>query len=224
MSDTQEETMETRSGEQPRSLAIFGASGRLGRALVAQALVQGHQVTALVRQDDGTFEVHPRLRVVAVDLDREDDVAAAIRGRDAVISALGSRAPMQPHTDVQDGVGRVIAAMRRAGVGRLVSVGAAGLLPGEGGRLRGEVGLPPFLQHAFADHRAAFERVRATDLDWTVLCPPFMPEGARTGTYRTAVEDLPAGGQQIATGDVADLALQVLRSPGMQQARIGIAY
>ena len=71
------------------NVLIFGATGGTGRALVEQALVQGHAVTAFARNPAKVRTKHPNLRVVEGNVLDPVSVEAAIRGHDAVLSALG---------------------------------------------------------------------------------------------------------------------------------------
>lgn len=73
-------------------IIIFGAAGGTGRELVKQALAQGHQVTAFVRDSKQSTDNNPNLRVVAGDVRDYATVRDAIAGQDAVISALGTKA------------------------------------------------------------------------------------------------------------------------------------
>jgi len=72
-------------------LLIFGATGGTGRALVEQALEQGHVVTAFARDPVKVRTTHQNLKVMKGDILNYDSVEAAINGQDAVLSALGIR-------------------------------------------------------------------------------------------------------------------------------------
>jgi len=73
------------------NLLIFGATGGTGRALVQQALAQGHVVTAFARDPAKVKTTHENLRVVRGNILDYDSVEAAVRNQDAVVSALGVR-------------------------------------------------------------------------------------------------------------------------------------
>ena len=73
-------------------IIIFGAAGGTGRELVKQALAQGHEVTAFVRSNKQPVQQGPGLKLVAGDVRDYASVRDAIRGHDAVISALGTKA------------------------------------------------------------------------------------------------------------------------------------
>src|SRR5262249_36828095 len=67
----------------------FGASGRTGRQLVEQAVAEGHQVTAIVRNPDGlASDLHGAVRLVKADAMDPNAIAPALADADAVVSAL----------------------------------------------------------------------------------------------------------------------------------------
>jgi len=205
-------------------LTILGASGRVGRQVAQLALARGHEVTVCVR-DAARWSGAPAVRVRVVG--SATDMAAvreAIRGADVVVSAVGARDVSQPTTVVTDSVRTLVEAMRAEGLGRAVTVGAAGLLPLPDGRLAGEGNLPPFLVHAFNDHRGALTSLQESGLDWVVVCPPFIPDGERTGQYRLFEERPLEGLGRVSSGDVADLVLRVAEEPRFRQVRVGLSY
>ena len=66
-------------------LAIIGATGARGRAIVQSALGKGASVNILARPPSALSLNHERFQVVAGDLSRPDTVLAALHGCDAVI-------------------------------------------------------------------------------------------------------------------------------------------
>ena len=78
------------------NLLIFGATGGTGGALVEQAVEQGHVVTAFARDPSKVSTTHQNLRVVQGDILDPTSVEAAVRGQDAVLSALGVRVKVWP--------------------------------------------------------------------------------------------------------------------------------
>jgi putative NADH-flavin reductase len=78
------------------NLLILGATGGTGRALVQQALEQGHVVTAFARDPSKIRASHSNLRIVKGDVLDYDSVEAAVRSQDAVLSALGIRPQVGP--------------------------------------------------------------------------------------------------------------------------------
>jgi putative NADH-flavin reductase len=81
--------MEHCGGATGMQLLIFGATGGTGRALVQQALEQGHIVTVFARDPAKVRTTHKNLVVVKGDVSNYGSVEAAVNGQDAVLSALG---------------------------------------------------------------------------------------------------------------------------------------
>ena len=193
-------------------IVVLGASGRTGREVVAQARAQGHEVVAVAR---ATSHVPADVEVVRVGFDdaatTEGAMDGAVRGADAVISALGPRG-RGPTTVCAVGAAAAVAAMTRTGVRRLVVVSASGL-PGEGDDLPTRWLVKPILQrvfrHPYADMARMEEIVRASGLDWTIVRPPRLVDGARTDRYRRVLDRHVRGGHHVAR---ADLAAELLRA------------
>lgn len=112
------------------TIAVLAASGRSGRAFVSAALDAGHVVRAGSRSGQLNF-TRENLTVVGCDATNPQQVAALIRGADAVVSLIGHdrRSPAFVQSDAM----RVlIAAMGEAGIKRLISLTGTGVrLPGD---------------------------------------------------------------------------------------------
>src|SRR6187455_2763809 len=91
---------------------VFGATGGLGRQVVEQARAAGHEVTAFTRATHGD-----------VTTDR-DAVAGALRGQDAVISALGRGNSFRSNQLMARSMDVILPAMEREGVRRLIVTSA----------------------------------------------------------------------------------------------------
>ena len=70
-------------------LIIFGSTGATGRQIVAQALEQGHDVTAFARSPEKLDQKHEKLKVVQGDVLDLASVERAIQGQDVVLCTLG---------------------------------------------------------------------------------------------------------------------------------------
>src|SRR2546423_1079391 len=172
-------------------ITVLGATGGVGGEVVKQALDRGWHVTAVVR-DPARVAVpaQDRLDVVVAGLHEQEKVTAAVEGRDAVLSALGSR-ERKPTTVCADGARVAIAAARATGVKRLLVVSASGMhTEGDGVFTRTLVKpmLGAILKHGFADMLAMEDLVMATELDWTVVRPPMLLNGPRTGVVASRLD------------------------------------
>lgn len=202
-------------------LFILGANGKTGTQLVDLALARGHEVTAFVRSPAKITRRHPRLQVRRGDPRSADELASALPGHDAVLSALGVRPPgaFRRHTLVQECAASTVAAMTRTGVKRLVLVSAAVLFPEKGLRFAFFRWL---LTHISRDLATAEEIVRATPLDWTIVRPPRLiqrPEEA----YRSQRDALPAGGFTMSFRAVAAFMLDAAEQDAHSHEIVGVA-
>lgn len=197
-----------------RILVIGGTRG-IGRATVIQALERGHGLRVLARRQ-------PRLPTrrswrSAVDLQLGDardaaTMADAVADRDAVIVAVGTVPTLRTVTLFSSSIGNVIAAMRRAGVARLVYVTGvgAGDSRGHGGFWFDRIIQPLLLRRIYEDKDRSESMVRASQLDWTIVRPALLTNGPITTRYRiiNAVHHISA--TNIARGDVAHFMLDEL--------------
>lgn len=190
-------------------LAIFGATGGTGQELVAQALAQGHEVTAFVRNPAKLPLTHERLRVIAGDVTDAAAVAQAVAGQDAVLSALGSP-NLQANTVLSDGTRHIIAAMEANGVRRFVCETSLGVgdSHGQPGFMFTHVAVPLFLKHAMADKEIQEKYIKASNLDWIIVRPGGLTDGPRTSEYRHGLAKDISG--RIARADVAEFMLKQL--------------
>lgn len=214
-------------------IALIGATGFVGAAVLDELLQRGHQVTALARQP-AKLNARERLAVVAADVQDSAQVAQAIEGQDALVSAFN---PGWDHPDLyaqfQNGSRAILAGARRAGLQRVLVVGGAGsLYVAPGVQL---VDTPAFTDHvppnivpgARAARDLLTELRGETALDWAFLSPPAgLKPGARTGRYRVGAEDLLMDGDQPAGITVADLAVAIvdeLEAPKHHRQRFTVA-
>jgi uncharacterized protein len=209
------------------NVVVFGARGRVGRHLVRQAVCAGHQVTALVRNPAGLGADTPAVRLVVGSVVDPGAISAALKGQDVAFSALGPSESSWPHSPVSVGIQNITRVMETRLVPRLVTVGLASLLPHPSDGPIGDTMAPSQPSSADEDHRRALEVLQQTSLGWIVVCPPAMPDGNATGTYRVSIEALPEGGHNISPADVANFMLANLAEDLFrrhQRHRVGIAY
>lgn len=101
------------------TLLVFGATGRTGRHFVTIALEAGHQVKALAR-NPGKAQQHTNLEWIQGSVTEQLDLDEYLRGVDAVVCMLGDAQQQQTRSINTEFVQRLIPAMRRQGVKRLL--------------------------------------------------------------------------------------------------------
>src|SRR4051794_2962709 len=110
-------------------IAVFGANGPTGRHLTAQALAAGHEVVAVTRRP-GSPPARPGLHVAVADATDPAAVDAAVKGTDAVLSALGARFSKGTISLYSASATAITDAMARHGVKRLLAISSSIADPG----------------------------------------------------------------------------------------------
>jgi putative NADH-flavin reductase len=199
-------------------ITVFGASGATGKRVVEQALAAGHRVRAVVRDPKSFDASHENLEVVKGDV---MDASTLDVAGDAVVSCIGAR------TRKADGIAargteNILAAMKRAGVKRIVVISAAPLGAPEGAFQRVAFAiLWTFLRDVYGDLRDMETVLEKSEADWTITRPPRLTDGPLTGKYRTAIDR--NVGSSISRADLAREMLRSLDEPGTVHHTVGIA-
>jgi uncharacterized protein YbjT (DUF2867 family) len=219
-------TTDVISQRHPTSVLIVGATGGTGRQLVAQALERGLTVTALVRNPSRLAVEHPRLTVVRGDVLDPDSVEAAMRGQDAVLCALGHKRFFYPTRILSEGTRNILRAMETHGVMRLICETALGI-----GDSAGRMGLyytffviPVILPFYFWDKTRQERAIAQTDVDWAIVRPGALTNGALRGHVRHGSH---VGSflwtVRVPRADVAEFMLDQLTSNTYLRAAPGVA-
>ena len=194
-------------------IAIFGATGRTGIPLCAQALDRGHGVVAHTRSPAKLPFDDDQLTVVEGDAYTGEGVRDAVEGADAVVSVLG-QGDASPDDLLTVAGDNIMEAMEDEGVSRFVTLVGAGVREeGESVSLGGTVvgGLLTLLaRDVLEDATEHARRVRASGLDWTILRVPRLGEGDPGGDYR--IGDLRLGFEAVDRADVAACILDRLEA------------
>ncbi len=195
-------------------IALIGASGNVGSAILNELLQRDYQVTALVR-NPAKIAAQAGVQVLACDVMQPEQLAAAIEGHDAVISAYNPGwGEAQLHDLCITGYERILQGIHKSSVKRVLSVGGAGsLFVAPGVQLVDTPNFPAeYLQPALAMRTVLKMFEAQTDLQWTVISPPIaLIPGPRSGAYRLGQDELlPGEGGAPASISYADLALALV--------------
>lgn len=206
-------------------LAIFGATGQVGKQLVKQALFNGHHVRAFGRNVFTEFNKDEQhLELVKGGVFDEKDVYNTIKGCDAVLSALGGSFD---GTDKSRSLGmkNITQQMQKAGVNRIVALGGMGILNfDENTLLIDTEDYPKEYIPVGEEHRKAFEYLRNSHLSWTFVCSPDIINADATGEFITSANYPPQPNKyKINAGDLALFMLGELSKNNYVKERVGIS-
>ncbi len=195
-------------------LFVLGATGGTGKQIVSQALEGGHDVTLFVRDQAKVGAARPRSRAILGNTEDSAGLTDAIRGHDAVVSALGRGYSFSSEHLIERSVTVIIAAMRSAGVRRLLFMSAMGV--GESvadAPVMARLFFSTLLRGIYADKLAGDRLIAGSDLDWTIVRPSKLTDGPLTGNYRSAERLAMSGMPGISRADVAHFTLKAATDP-----------
>lgn len=211
--------------------AIIGASGFVGAALLKEALLRGHTVTAIVRRPEKIAITDPQLIVKQGDVREPEALAQLIAGHDVVLSAFNANWTSPTlYDDYLDGSRAIEEGVQQSGVKRLLVIGGAGSLEASPGVQL--VDTPQFPADWKAGATAARDYLNLlrqnTTLDWTFLSPAInLVPGERTGMFRLGTEQPIFDEKSESTISAADLAIAALdeiEHPQFIQQRFTVGY
>jgi putative NADH-flavin reductase len=208
------------------NIVLYGATGQAGSRILKEALSRGHHVTAITR-DPKKLASATGLTVKQDDLSDIDKIAATIKGADAVVSAYAP--PADKPDEIVGVTQRLVAAVKKAGVPRLIVVGGAGGLEIAPGVTLIDSGYLPAEWLAIANsHVKALEVLKSSEIDWTYFAPAayFVP-GERTGKFRLGKDMLISDEKhdsRISLEDYAIALVDELEKPAHRKQRFTIGY
>ena len=206
-------------------LIIFGATGMVGKQLVQQALFGKNHVKAFGRNVHTTDYLETEnLELVQGALFDEGEVYNAIKGCDAVISAIGGSMDGTDKTRTL-GMKNIIKQMQKAGVKRIIAIGGLGVLNAdETSLLVDKDDYPAEYKPVGLEHKKAYELLNESGLDWTFVCPPNIINEGPTGHYVTKANYPPEpNNYKINAGDLAMFMLNEMEKNEFVKDRVGIS-
>jgi putative NADH-flavin reductase len=211
-----------------RPILVVGATGPTGIEICKQALAAGMKVRVLVRKPSRLpSELLPRLDVIQGDVLNTEAMVAAISGVEAVVSALGSPLQKKSVTLLSQGTEKMLQAMRKTGVSRLLCITGmgAGDSRGHGGFLYDRVILPLLLNQIYIDKDRQEQIVRESGLNWTLIRPAFLTNGVQTGQYRSIrYFEKNERMNKISRADVTHFVVQELQEAKYLQQVVNLSY
>lgn len=206
------------------NILVLGSTGRVGSQLITYALRdRQHHVTAFVRTPEKIQISDENLTVFKGNVLNKADIVGAMDGIDLVISALNTDGT----TTLSESMPLIIEAMENEGIQRIITVGTAGILQSRT--------TPTILRYqsseskrkstrAAKEHHKVYDILKESTLDWTIVCPTYLPDGERIGNYRVERNYLPENGIKISVPDTAEFTYNQIKSSDYIKSRVGIAY
>lgn len=211
-------------------IALIGATGFVGSAILNELADRKHEITAIARTPKNTANA----KWVAADIFNVDALAEILKGHDAVVNAYN---PGWTNPNIYDdflaGSKAIQEAVKKSGVKRFITIGGAGSLY-VAPDLQA-VDTPDFPKEIYPGANAARHYLNIIkeekDLDWAFFSPAFeMHAGTktgRTGKYRLGLENPVFNDEQRSILSVEDLAVVIadeVETPKHHQVRFTAGY
>lgn len=218
-----------------KNVALIGASGFVGNAILNELLNRGHRVTAIVRHASKIKASSPNLEVKEIDVEDVPAMIEVLKRKDAVISAYnpGWSNPNM-YEDTLRVYPKILDEVKASGVKRLQIVGGAGSLFVKPGLRLVDTGTLPEAWLPAVKSMAKFfleTLVNEKELDWVFFSPAAnlgnLTAGVRTGKFRLGKDDLivdEKGESFISVEDYAMAMVDELEQENHHKERFTIGY
>ncbi|UKT64831.1 NAD(P)-dependent oxidoreductase [Pedobacter mucosus] len=214
-------------------VALIGASGFVGKAILKELVNRGNEVIAIARDTDKIEGTDDKVIKVAVDVSETKKFSDALKGADAVVSAFNAGwTNPDLYNDTVKGAEAIQAAVKLAGVKRYIFIGGAGTLQIDGKQLVDGPDFPADIYPGASAVRDYFNTLKEEkELDWLFFSPAIeMHPGitiGRTGKYRlgTTTPIFNEEGRSIlSVEDLAIVIVDELENNSFHQEQFTAAY
>ncbi|OEH92946.1 NAD(P)-dependent oxidoreductase [Bacillus solimangrovi] len=204
-------------------VCLLGATGRTGQVILETAIKDNLEVHALIRSPEKIPFKNPKLTLFKGNALSLPDLKNAMNGCEVVVSALNT----DGNNTISKSMPLIVQAMLEEGIKRIITIGTAGILNSryEHGKLRYESKESKRKStRAAEDHHKGFNVLHRSTLNWTIVCPTYLPDGELIGTCRAEKNLLPLNGSKIHVADTALFAYNQIYNNNYLRTRVGIAY
>ena len=203
------------------NLALFGATGFIGSAVLEEALARGCRVTALVREP-GRLQGRGNPVLVEGDVLDRAAVARTVAGAGAVVSALGPRRGEKPDPEfLASALSLILSVMAVSRVRRLIAISGAGLThAGERKPLQHRIAsrvVSVLARDAYEGKRRELAVLAASDIDWTAVRPTRVVDGPASSEVRVSTDSRNIG-LRVTRGSLARVIVDLALSDTYLQA------
>lgn len=214
-------------------VALIGASGFVGKAILSELISRGNEVIAIARDTNKIEGEGEKVTKLAVDVLDTEKLTAALNGADAVVSAFNAGwTNPNLYADTIAGAEAIQAAVKASDVKRYIFIGGAGTLQIDGNQLVDGPDFPADIKPGASAVRDYFNTLKEEkELDWLFFSPAIeMHPGitiGRTGSYRlgkTSPVFNEEGRSVLSVEDLAIVLADELENPKHHQEQFTAAY
>jgi putative NADH-flavin reductase len=196
------------------NIALIGATGFVGSAVLNEALNRGYEVTAIARDTNKITSKSEKLTLVNADVYDTEALAKILKGHDAVVNAFNAGwTNPNLYDDFIKGSKSIQEAVKLSGVKRLLVIGGAGSLEiAPGVQLVDSPQFPAEWKSGATAARDYLNVIKKENaLDWTFLSPAInLHPGTRTGAFRLGTDQPVFDADHKSEISVEDMAIAII--------------
>lgn len=219
--------------EPPSSIVVIGATANSSKEIIGQALAVGYNVVGVARRPEDVTIRHPNLTVVQGDVYDVESLAAAMTGREVVISMVGPRIDPLQLKEIPasfdlftTGTRNVMSAMKRKGNRRLLvasSLGVEDVYPTErpaSTDLRSNWLWN--MRNVYQNMEDMEGEVRRSGLDYVIFRPPFLVEEPKRDDLKLSIDRDSPKGRMLTYADFTAFVLAQVKGDGYLGRTVGL--
>lgn len=195
-------------------IALIGATGFVGSAVLNEALNRGYEVTAIARDNSKITTKSEKLTLVNANVYDTAALAKILKGHDAVVNAFNAGwTNPNLYDDFIKGSESIQEAVKLSGVKRVLIIGGAGSLEiAPGVQLVDSPQFPAEWKSGATAARDYLNIIKKENaLDWTFLSPAInLHPGTRTGAFRLGTDQPVFDADHKSEISVEDMAIAII--------------
>jgi putative NADH-flavin reductase len=209
-------------------IALFGATGATGIEFINQSENFGYNITAFVRSPEKLEEKFPKLKIVKASIDDYDILKKSVVDFDVVISLVGIAGIMQarkPNALYERTAKMLTKITSENNINRLIVVTSGGVVEAQNEPWFFKYLLKPiFLNKMYDDMRVMENIITNSNLNYTIVRPPFLTKGKLTKNYRVILDKWFDDDKDLSRADLAHYLLNCLHDNNIFKRIVGLSY
>lgn len=209
-------------------IALFGATGGTGIEFLSQSENYAYDITAFVRSPEKLKEQFPNLKCIKASIDDLEVLKRELVGFDAIVSLVGISGLLQARKPnaIYERTGKNLTQIATlTNIKRLIIVSSGGVVEAENEPWFFKYLLKPiFLNKMYEDMRVMEHIVTSSNLDYTIVRPPYLTKGKLTKKYRVIVDKWFEDDKDLSRADLAHYLLNCLEDDKISRRIVGVSY
>lgn len=209
-------------------IALFGATGGTGIEFLTQSENYSYDITAFVRSPEKLKEQFPNLKLVKASIDDFEILKKEVVDFDVIVSLVGISGLLQARKPnaIYERTGKNLTKLATLNnIKRLIIVSSGGVVEAENEPWFFKYLLKPiFLNKMYEDMRIMENIVTSSDLDYTIVRPPYLTKGKLTKKYRVILDKWFDDDKDLSRADLAHYLLNCLDDKKISRRIVGVSY